>query len=127
MAEARAGRGNVARDLRRLKRVSFFCKHRARDNEVRKKTYTIDGFESNAIEYKFELKRRNADGGVSTQSINAYDYFMKQYNLRLKYPHLPLIKTRKKGEVFPMELAYIVEVNAPALEDFRIGHATNFQ
>lgn len=98
------------RDLRRIKRLSFYCKHRQRDSEVQKKTYTIDGFEQNAKEFTFELKRPNSDGGLTATKITAFDYFLKQYNMRLRYPLLPLLKTKKKGEVFPMELAFVVEV-----------------
>lgn len=103
-------KGAIMRDLRRIKRISFYCKHRQRDNEVQKKTYSIDGFEQNAKDYTFDLKRPNNEGGVTTTRITAFDYFLKQYNLRLRYPLLPLVKTKKKGEVFPMELAFVVEV-----------------
>lgn len=101
-------RGALARDLKRMRRIAFFCKHRSRDQETRR-TYIIDGFEDSAVNYKFELKRPNKDGGFSTTEISIKDYFEKQYNIRLRYPRLPLIKTRKKGEVFPMELCFIVE------------------
>lgn len=103
-------KGAIMRDLRRIKRLSFYCKHRQRDSEVQKKTYTIDGFEQNAKEFTFELKRPNSDGGLTATKITAFDYFLKQYNMRLRYPLLPLLKTKKKGEVFPMELAFVVEV-----------------
>lgn len=102
-------RGAIFRDLKRLRRIAFFCKHRSRDQETRR-TYIIDGFEDSAINYKFELRRPNNEGGFSTTEISIKDYFEKQYNIRLRYPRLPLIKTRKKGEVFPMELCFIVEV-----------------
>lgn len=103
-------KGPIMRDLRRMKRVSFFCKHRQRDSEVQRKSYSIEGFEQNAKDYTFELRRPNTEGGFTSAKITAFDYFLKQYNMRLKYPLLPLVKTRKKGEVFPMELAHIVEV-----------------
>lgn len=106
-------KGPIMRDLRRMKRVSFFCKHRQRDSEVQRRSYSIEGFEQNAKDFTFELRRPNTEGGVTATKITAFDYFLKQYNMRLKYPLLPLVKTRKKGEVFPMELAYIVEVCCP--------------
>lgn len=105
------------RDLRRMKRVSFFCKHRQRDSEVQKKSYSIEGFEQNAKDFTFELRRPNTEGGLTVTKITAFDYFLKQYNMRLKYPLLPLVKTRKKGEVFPMELAHIVEVRRLPVTD----------
>lgn len=103
-------KGPIMRDLRRMKRVSFFCKHRQRDSEVQRRSYSIEGFEQNAKEFTFELRRPNTEGGLTATKITAFDYFLKQYNLRLKYPLLPLVKTKKRGEVFPMELAHIVEV-----------------
>ncbi|KAL0638123.1 Protein argonaute [Maublancomyces gigas] len=102
-------KGPIMRDLRRMKRVSFFCKHRQRDSEVQRRSYSIEGFEQNAKEFTFELRRPNTEGGLTVTKITAFDYFLKQYNLRLKFPLLPLVKTKKKGEVFPMELAHIVE------------------
>jgi eukaryotic translation initiation factor 2C len=101
-------RGPIFRDLKRLKRIAFFCKHRSRDQDTRR-TYIIDGFEDSALNYKFELRRPNNEGGFSSTEISIKDYFEKQYNIRLRFPKLPLIKTRK-GEVFPMELCFIVEV-----------------
>ncbi|KAL7275850.1 Protein argonaute [Rhizina undulata] len=102
-------KGGVMKELRRIKKVSFFCKHRPRDQETAKRSYTIEGFDESAHGFKFELKRRTADGGFTTEVISAYDYFVRQYNIRLKFPQLPLLKTRKKGEVYPMELAFVCE------------------
>lgn len=116
-------KGPIMRDLRRMKRVSFFCKHRQRDSEVQRKSYSIEGFEQNAKDFTFELRRPNTEGGFTATKITAFDYFLKQYNMRLKYPLLPLVKTRKKGEVFPMELAHIVEVcQLPVLDTISYIH-----
>jgi eukaryotic translation initiation factor 2C len=102
-------KGSAMRELRRIKKVQFFCKHRPRDHETVKKSYTIEGFAESAQNFTFECKRRKTDGTETKETISAAQYFLKTYNIRLKYPRLPLLKTKKKNEVFPMELCYIVE------------------
>lgn len=97
------------RELRRIKKVQFFCKHRPRDSEAIKKSYTIEGFTDNALDFFFIQKRRNVDGTETEERTNAASYYLKQWNIRLKYPKLPMLKTKKKLEVYPMELAFIVE------------------
>jgi eukaryotic translation initiation factor 2C len=39
--------------------------------------------------------------------ISVYDYFVKQYNIRLQHWYLPLVKTEKDG-TFPMEVCDIL-------------------
>ena len=31
-------------------------------------------------------------------------YFWEQYKMKLEYPHLPCVKTQRKGNVFPFEV-----------------------
>lgn len=104
-------RGKLRRDLRRLKKVQFFCKHRSRDKEGSQlKAYTIEGFdEKSAKDTFFELRRRKDDGTEDVSKISIADYYYRTYNIRLKFPGLPLVQTRKRGELFPMELCFIVE------------------
>lgn len=104
-------KGKVMRMLRRLKRVQFFCKHRLSDTDGSpKKIYTIEGYEEkSAKDMTFEMKRRKVDGTETTESITVANYYLKIYNLRLKFPGLPLVRTRKKGECFPMELCFVQE------------------
>ena len=102
-------RGKLMRELRRLKKVQFFCNHRPCDGPgLPKKIYSIEGFdEKNAKELVFGMKRRKMDGTEVLLEISVADYYLKQYNKRLDFPNLPLVKTRKKNEVFPMELCFI--------------------
>lgn len=92
------------RELRRLKKVAFYIKHRG--SALEDKLFYIAGFtKSNAKEYKFDVKDRNT--GEITKDVSVYDYFLRRYNLRLNYWDLPLVETTKKGIVFPMECCMI--------------------
>ena len=92
------------RELRRLKKVAFYVKHRG--NAMEDKLFYITGFtKGNAKEYKFDVKDRNT--GEITKDVSVYDYFLRRYNLRLQYWNLPLVETTKKGIVFPMECCMI--------------------
>ena len=104
-------KGKVMRLLRRLRTVQFFCKHRLSDTEgTTKKIYSIQGYEDrDARATTFEMKRRKADGTETTETISVAAYYLKTYNIRLKYPGLPLVRTRKRGEFFPMELCFVQE------------------
>lgn len=96
------------KELRRLKKIRFFCKHRKSDQCPKPKSYSVEGFTSeNAIQTRFE--RKNYVNGVEQGSTicTVQEYFLEVYDVRLRYPELPLIRTRKKAEVFPIELCYI--------------------
>jgi eukaryotic translation initiation factor 2C len=105
-------RGAIMKTLRRLKRVQFVCKHRSRDKDdkIPPRVYTIEGFEEqNAIDTKFALKRKDKFGKETTEEISVNDYYQRHYNIRLAYPMLPLVRTKKKGEFYPMELCYVLK------------------
>jgi eukaryotic translation initiation factor 2C len=104
-------KGRLMRDLRRLKKVQFFCNHRLRDTDGSpKRIYTVEGYEEgNARNTKFSLRRRAADGTETAQEITVERYYQNTYNIRLRFPGLPLVRTRKKGEFYPMELCYVAE------------------
>ncbi|VDO15809.1 unnamed protein product [Rodentolepis nana] len=52
------------------------------------------------------------DAGISIAA-----YFQNKYNIRLEYPELPCVKTKKdKDEFIPMELLEIMPFQAPNLE-----------
>lgn len=92
------------KDLRRLKKVAFYTKHRG--NAMEDKLFYIAGFtRRNAKEYTFDVKDRET--GEITKDVSVYDYFLRRYNLRLQHWHLPLVETTKKGIVFPMECCII--------------------
>ncbi|EWC45585.1 hypothetical protein DRE_05443 [Drechslerella stenobrocha 248] len=94
------------RELSRVKKVQFYTKHRKADKE-RPKRFTIEGFTKNgAREEMFDVRDRET-GHVDRLSVETY--YHKNYNIRLRYPQLPLIQTKKKNVLFPMELAFIVE------------------
>lgn len=101
-------KGPIMKALRRLKKVQFFCRHRKNDGESTRKTYTIEGYEEkSAANYIFELNRRDADGNPSVQKISVQQYYATRYNIVLKHPGLPLVRTKKKGEFYPMELCFV--------------------
>lgn len=99
------------RELRRLKKVQFFCTHRKQDSDGSpRKKYTVEGFEDkSAKETIFEISNYDDNGKETKSKISVANYYLKKYNIRLKFPGLPLVKTRKKGESFPMELCYVSE------------------
>jgi eukaryotic translation initiation factor 2C len=103
-------KGKIMRELRRLKKVQFYCTHRARDqfDETRKK-YTIEGYEDkSARDLVFDIRRRTEDGGDCVfKTMSVAQYYKDTYNIHLKYPGLPLVRTRKKGEFYPMELCFV--------------------
>lgn len=102
------------RDLRRVKRLQFYTKHRGSDLE-RIKKFTIEGFTKlGAREEMFDVRDRDT-GRTDRLSIETYYY--KHYNIRLRYPQLPLIQTKKKNILFPMELSFLVEVSKNANVD----------
>ncbi|KAK9365990.1 Piwi domain-containing protein [Lipomyces kononenkoae] len=90
---------NGRRELRRFRKLSFFIKYRGPEHE--KKTFIVDGFtEEGADTTTFTTKEG--------ETLTVAQYFTRTYNIRLRYPSIPLIKT-KKGASFPMELAIIQE------------------
>jgi eukaryotic translation initiation factor 2C len=96
------GQSDMFRALRRMHRCQFHVAHRGKTNDP--KTYTIKGFVwdprrfgmdgANARNYKFTMR----DG----QEVSVMKYFSDKYNIRLRWPELPLIETTRDG-VFPME------------------------
>ncbi|KAI9877191.1 MAG: hypothetical protein M1830_004561 [Pleopsidium flavum] len=92
------------RELRRLKKVAFYVKHRGL--EMESKLFYIAGFtKQNAKEYTFDVKDKNT--GAITKDVSVYQYFQRRYNLMLQYWNLPLVETTKKGIVFPMECCIV--------------------
>jgi len=58
-------------------------------------------FSTNARDHKFEK-----DGKM----VSVYDYFAREFNIRLQFPGLPLVKmTKGKSTMLPMEVLKIVE------------------
>jgi eukaryotic translation initiation factor 2C len=108
---SKGSKSNIMHQLNRLKKVQFYCMHRAQDQDGSpRKVYTIEGYESkSARDSKFERKRRTSDGSEAPpRSISVADYYYEAYNIRLRYPGLPPVRTKKKNELYPMELCYVV-------------------
>ncbi|KAF3907146.1 hypothetical protein ABW21_db0205470 [Orbilia brochopaga] len=73
----------------------------------RSKKFTIENFtKSSARDEMFDVRDRES-GHVDRLSIEKY--YLKNYNIRLRYPQLPLIQTKKKNVLFPMELTFVAE------------------
>lgn len=82
--------------------IYFTVKHLGdKGNAVKLKMRSFS--DTNAIDTTFEEK--SEDGSTQTTSVAAY--FERKYNIRLKYPQLPLVKTMK-GD-FPLELCHSAE------------------
>jgi eukaryotic translation initiation factor 2C len=99
------------KELRRLKKVQFFTKYRKSDSDrSSRKTFTVEGFEEKTAKNTFfDMRRRDDNGNEVIRNISVADYYLETYNIRLNYPGLPLVKTRKAGIFFPLELCYVVE------------------
>ncbi|KAF3926425.1 hypothetical protein AA313_de0205639 [Arthrobotrys entomopaga] len=94
------------KDLNRAKKIQFYTKHRGTQKEKQKR-FTIEGFtKKNAREEMFDVRDRQT--GL-TDRLSIETYYHKNYNIRLRFPQLPLIQTRKKNILFPMELCFVVE------------------
>lgn len=102
-----AGKKQYPRELRRIKKVRFFCKHRKSDTGKEAKINTIEGFtELNAKQIQFEWSRWENDV-KKTHTTTVEKYYQMNYGIVLKFPELPLIKTRKKEECYPMEICFV--------------------
>ncbi|KAI9771459.1 MAG: hypothetical protein M1840_002079 [Geoglossum simile] len=94
------------KELRRLKRVGFFVRHRGAQNNT--KLYRIEGFtryNMTALTYRFDVRDKVTKTVYET---NVKDYFLKKYQISLRHPNLPLVKAGRSG-MFPMELCTIAE------------------
>jgi len=87
---------------KRMRKLHVVAKHRKQGNMKTVDDYVIERFiYQSARDHKFEK-----DGKM----ISVYDYFVKEHNVRLQFPDLPLVKmTKKGGPVLPMELLMIVQ------------------
>jgi len=93
-------RGPVAEALRkRMKKLRVLARHRGQGQIDE---YVIERFVyQSARDYRFEK-----DGKL----VSLYDYYAKQYNVRLQHPDLPLVKmTKGKNTVLPMEILVVKE------------------
>ena len=98
---------------------------------IEAKTYTIKGLcfdpkygaeGAHAKNVKFPMRDKNNPNAEPTE-ISVYDYFVKQYNIRLQQWFLPLIKTEKDG-TFPMEVCNLLshQVYKYKLDSDEVSH-----
>ncbi|KAF3934323.1 hypothetical protein ABW19_dt0208966 [Dactylella cylindrospora] len=97
---------NGQRDLRRVKRLQFYTKH-TKSTDSRKKKFTIEGFTKTGARTEFFDSKDYDTGRVERLTVETY--YLKQYNIRLQFPTLPLIRTKKKNVLIPIELAFVCE------------------
>ena len=89
-------KGRAGQDLKKMRKLHVVAKHRGGPQDE----YVIERFVyQGAREAKFEK-----DGKMTS----VYDYFAKEFNIRLQFPDLPLCKmTKGKNTVLPMEVLKI--------------------
>ncbi|KAI0377243.1 Piwi-domain-containing protein [Hypomontagnella monticulosa] len=92
--------------IQKLVKLRFFVVHRGKIDKP--KLYTCVGFtfyqehgQDGSNAYTCEFDRISPDGTVTP--ITVYKHYVDRWDVRLRYPKLPLIKTRG-GQLFPMEL-----------------------
>lgn len=67
----------------------------------------VDGFtDTAATQTMFTRKITQTDGSIKEVKISVADYFAQNYKIRLTYPNLPCVKTKRGGEI-PLELCYV--------------------
>jgi eukaryotic translation initiation factor 2C len=88
--------GPVAKTLRKFRKLHIVANHRRGQRDE----YVIERFVyKSAKDEKFEK-----DGKMTT----VYDYFAKEFSVRLQHPDLPLVKmTKGKNTLLPMEVLKI--------------------
>lgn len=71
----------------------------------------IDGFTDTSANQTFFLRKvTQADGSIKEVKVSVADYFLNVYRLRLQFPGLPCVKTKRGGDV-PLELCYVDAVS----------------
>ncbi|KAH0563129.1 hypothetical protein GP486_002298 [Trichoglossum hirsutum] len=94
------------KELRRLKRVGFYVKHRGAANST--KLHRIEGFTPynvTALTFIFDVRDKVTKKVYET---TVKDYFLRKYQISLRHPDLPLVRAGRSG-YFPMELCTIAE------------------
>jgi len=111
--------------LRRLQRVKCDVLHRKAGKIAPQITIKrLVWNEQNGLEgtNAKNLTFQHALPNGSSQAISVYDYFMKKYQIRLRYPSWPVLETFR-GEFIPMELCLIAENQryAPKLDPEQVN------
>lgn len=95
-------------ELRKFRRIQFFTRHTATTRPDRdQKRYVVDGFtDTSATTTTFTRKVAQADGSTKEVKVSVAQYFLDNYQMRLSYPGLPCVKTKRGGDV-PLELCHV--------------------
>lgn len=95
-------------ELKKFRRIQFFTKHTAASKPDKdQKRYMIDGFtDQDATQTTFERRITNADGTQKTVRISIAEYFQTQHRVRLQFPKLPCVRTKRGGDI-PIELCFV--------------------
>ena len=90
--------------LKQLRQLKFFVRYSGA-KPANTKMHSLDAISSfTACTKMFSITRDSGD----IEQISVKEYVLKNYNLKLKYPDMPLIES-KRG-CFPMEVCYICPV-----------------
>lgn len=90
-------KSRAGQELKKMVKLHVLANHRNSKTKGEPDAYVIKDFVfTSARDEKFEK-----DGKM----ISIYDYFLREFNVRLQYPDLPLVKmTRGKNTLLPMEV-----------------------
>ena len=92
--------------VHKLRKLNFWVKY---GNSSQGKIHSIDGIAKLSARTKvFSYTEKDTEQVVQ---ITVEEYVHKCYNLRLKFPNLPLVQSKKC--FFPMEVCYICPVKPP--------------
>lgn len=95
--------GRVGKALKRLRKIHVVAHHRGGTEDH----YVVDKvILKSAKDYTFQA----LDNSGKECKTTVYEYFAKKYNLRLRFPDLPLMKmTKGKNTILPMEVLSVKE------------------
>lgn len=107
-SELAKGNKRLKNELRKFRKISFFTKHSAPTKADKdQKRYTVDGFTDTPVNNTFFTRKvAQADGSTKEVKVSVADYFLQNYRIRLQYPGLPCVSSKRGGN-FPLELCYV--------------------
>lgn len=88
--------------LRKLQKLRFTCPHQKNG-----KVYTVARWLHLPELGDKIANSRHVMFDIKGEKTSVYDYFVKRYGIRLRYPQFPLIETTKKGSYYPMEVCMV--------------------
>ncbi|KAL8688577.1 MAG: hypothetical protein Q9218_005546 [Villophora microphyllina] len=98
---------HVFTTMKRLRKNHFLVEHKGRTEIESVRVWNCaDILNKTAREYKFALFDKAT--GKAGAEVSLAEYYLKRYNVYLRYPLLPVVQTTKKRVVFPMELCNMI-------------------